>query len=81
MRIRGSTSHCEEDVLAGHRKAPRGNEGARTTVSSCGRVASLMGEDAAEDAEPAAAVAAGFLALRRGLCGDELGVAMVGAVA
>jgi hypothetical protein len=79
MRIRGSTSHWDEDVLAGQRKTPSGNEGARTTVSGRGRDASLTGEEAAEDEPPAAA--AGFLPLRRGLWGDEFGVAMLGMAA
>lgn len=73
MRISGNTSHCEEDVLAGQRKAPSGNEGARTMVSDRGRVVSLTGEEAVGALPPAA----GFLPLRRGLCGDEVGVAML----
>lgn len=72
INTRGRTSHCEDDVRAGHRKAPSGKVGARTRVSDCERTSLLVGGDEGE-----MAALPGFLPLRRGLCGDGLGGAML----
>lgn len=55
IKIKGRTSHCDEEVRAGQRKAASGNDGVRTRAS-----------DRVSLSEPLA----GFLALRRGLCGE-----------
>lgn len=62
MRITGSTSHCDDELRAGQRKAARGKAGVRT-----------RGSDRAGLSEPLP----GFLSLRRGLCGDGEGPAIV----
>lgn len=59
MRISGSTSHCDADVLAGQRKAARGKDGALTRVSE--RERTRLSE-----------TWPGLLALRLGLCGEGL---------
>lgn len=63
MRINGRTSHCDDVVRAGHRNAARGNAGALTRAS--GREGGLS------------MPLRGLLALRRGLCSDAEGPAIV----
>jgi hypothetical protein len=63
MRISGSTCHCDDAVLAGQRKAARGKDGALTKTSVRERTVVSVPLPS-------------FLALRLGLCGDGLGVAI-----
>lgn len=64
MRISGSTSHCDDDVLAGQRNAARGKDGARTSTSSRAGMRR-------------SGPYSGFFPLRRGFRGDGLGVAIL----
>lgn len=63
MRISGSTSHCEDDVLAGQRNAAKGKDGVLTRAS---------GRERTTLSEPLPV----FLPLRLGLCGEGLGIAI-----
>lgn len=63
MRITGNTSQCDEEVRAGHRNAARGKAGALTRASE---------RDGLSPPLPPV-----FLVLRRGLCGDGEGPAIV----
>lgn len=60
----GSTSHCDKDVRAGHKKAAKGNAGVRTRTSDRDRRGLSMSLSV-------------FLAFRRGLCGAGLGADMI----
>lgn len=64
MRINGKVSHCVVEPRAGQRKAARGKEGARTSVSAvgCGGLSMPL---------------VTFLGFRRGLRGEGLGAAIV----
>lgn len=66
MRITGNTSQCDEEVRAGQRNAARGKAGALTRASER--------EGLSLPLPPPLPV---FLILRRGLCGDGEGPAIV----
>lgn len=68
MRITGNTSHWEEEVRTGQRNAARGKAGARTKVS----------ERPGLSREAPLPV---FLILRRDLCSDGEGPAIIGVTA
>ena len=63
IRITGRTSHCDDELRAGHRNAARGKDGDLTRASGLER-------------GTFSTLSSGFLVLRLGLCGEGLGPAM-----